>query len=101
MTTFDVHTDKAIKELRARLTEAERERDEARSDAAAFRRDFEAELSGARDIRKEHGARADETFRQFIGRIVRERDEARAARAATENEVARLRTMVRALGGQP
>lgn len=36
MTTFDVHTDKALKELRARLDQAERERDEANERHAAL-----------------------------------------------------------------
>ena len=64
------------------------ERDEARAEAAAYKRDFEAELSGNAALRQKHGARENETMFDFIARMARERDDARALRAASDRVLA-------------
>lgn len=66
---------------RKRLTA---ERDAARAEAAAYKQDFEAELRGNAELRRQYGARGDETMFGFHARVAREREEALA-------EVARLR----------
>ena len=53
-----------------------KELSEARAEAAAYKRDFEAELAGNAALRKKHGALDNETMFDFIDRLVRERDEA-------------------------
>jgi len=90
MTGYDVHTDKAIKELRARLDQAERERDEAeeKRDALAEhvvgRLPYEAETDGeALDAWECVDAASRE-----IARLQRERDEARAALASEPARIA-------------
>ena len=52
--------------------------DDALAEAAAYKRDFEAELAGNMALRQKYGARENETMFDFIGRMVRERNEARA-----------------------
>lgn len=65
-----------------------RERDEARAEAAAWKRDFDAELSGAAALREKHGAQPSETMFDFVARMERERD---AAEARAEALAAALR----------
>lgn len=48
----------------------ERERD-------AYKRDYDAEIEGAAEMRRLYGAENDETLRMFVLRVVSERDEAR------------------------
>lgn len=51
---------------------------EARAEAAAYKRDFEAELAGNAALRQKHGARENETMFDFIDRMVKERDHFKA-----------------------
>jgi len=74
MTTFDVHMDKAMKELRARLDQAERERDEARASAIRVGEECDAAL---RSLGRTQTALDEE--RRVCTKALAERDEARAA----------------------
>ena len=102
MTGYDVHMDKAIKELHARLDQAERERGEANERHAALAEHvvaclpYEAETDGeALDAWECVDAASRE-----IARLRRERDEARAALAKAEEQIEYLRHDVRMVEGE-
>lgn len=77
---------RTIAALQQRVTELELERDAARVSAGAsrdlraksererdaYKRDWQAELDGARSLRKKYGALENETFFQFVERIIHE-----------------------------
>ena len=87
MTGYDVHTDKALKELRARLTEAERERDEARRHEQAAERDaVEAAILADRAERDEaRAALASEPARIAAAEMARDVAWVRAIEACGGN----------------
>jgi len=66
------HYDAAIKER----DEAREERDAAIKERDNWKENFDAELRGAAKLRREHGARDDETFFSFVARLRAERDAA-------------------------
>lgn len=67
----------------------ERERD-------AYKRDYDAEIEGAADMRRLYGANANETLRMFVSRVVSERDERAAQLRKSDAQRDELEAMLTA-----
>lgn len=68
-----------IRDLQAKVDRLTTERDQ-------YGEAFNGELSGALDLRQKYGAQTNETFDEFLSRLVSERDEARKCVIARSNE---------------
>ena len=71
-------TDAALDSTQVAIDRLNKEISEARAEAAAYKRDFEAELAGNAALRQKYGARENETMFDFIDRMVKERDHFKA-----------------------
>ena len=67
-----------LREARAECGQAKIQRDNARTEAKLWRENYQGEIGWPALLRKELGADSSETFHDFVRRLARERDEARA-----------------------